>query len=217
MRLIGGQAGGRKFRAPHGNHTRPATARVRASIFSRLSSRNAVSGARVLDIFAGSGSLGLEALSRGASETVFVDRARDAAAAITHNLAQLGLSDRARIIVTDFRRALAELAAAQESFGLVFIDAPFNADSTAEVLALIGILGLLAPDGLVITRQFHRTQAPMVPAWECVNVGKIGDHRIALYRRAQQGNTAGDAGISPSVGTDLHRDAGLIGKGPHDE
>jgi 16S rRNA (guanine966-N2)-methyltransferase len=184
MRVIGGQERGRKLAAPRGRETRPATARVRASIFSRLASRNAIVGARVLDVFAGSGSFGLEALSRGASHVVFVDRAHTAAAAIQHNLNQLQLVGRAQIINADFHRALAELAAAGECFGLVLVDAPFGADSTVEVLALIAALGLLAPDGLVVTRQFHRSPAPMVAALECVNFAKIGDHRIALYRRS---------------------------------
>jgi 16S rRNA G966 N2-methylase RsmD len=112
-----------------------------------------------------------------------VDRARAASAAIVHNLGQLHFAGRARVITADFRRALAELAEAGQCFGLVFVDAPFGEDSTAEVLALIAALGLLAPDGLLVARQFHRTPAPMAAAFECVNMAKIGDHRIALYRR----------------------------------
>jgi len=112
-----------------------------------------------------------------------VDQARAAAAAIRHNLSQLRLESRAHIINADFRCALMELATRRECFGLAFVDAPFRADSTAVVLALIADLGLLAPDGLVVTRQFHRTPAPVVAALGCVNVAKIGDHRIAMYRR----------------------------------
>lgn len=216
MRVIGGQEGGRKLTAPRGRETRPATARVRASIFSRLTSRNAIAGAQVLDLFAGSGSFGFEALSRGASGVVFVDRARAAAAAIQFNLSQLRLEGRARIITADFRRAMAELAEAGESFGLVFVDAPFSADSTAEVLALIATLGLLAPDGLVVTRQFHRTPAPMGAALECVNVAKIGDHRIALYRRLKSG-ARDDAQASSAARGRLRRDAGMSGKDAHGE
>ena len=184
MRLIGGQQGGRKLTAPLGKTTRPATARVRASIFSRLISRNAIAGANVLDIFAGSGSFGLEALSRGASRVVFVERARAAVSAIADNLSQLSMADRAQVITADFRRVLPELRSAGHTFELVFVDAPFGADSTAEVLALITYLGLLAPDGIVVTRQFHRTPQPVVASLECVNVAKIGDHRIALYQAA---------------------------------
>jgi len=196
MRVIGGQERGRRLSAPRGNDTRPATARVRASIFSRLASRNAIADARVLDVFAGSGSFGLEALSRGASYVVFVDRARSAAEAIRRNLSELRLASRANVINADFHLALEQLAAGGGCFGLAFVDAPFRADSTAEVLALIADLGLLAPDGLVVTRQFHRTPAPVVAALECVNVTKIGDHRIALYRRRQNADASEDARTS---------------------
>ncbi len=199
MRLIGGQQRGRKLRAPRGRETRPATARIRASIFSRLASRDAIAGARVLDLFAGSGSFGLEALSRGASRVVFVDRSRPAAAAIRDNLSQLDLLGRASIINLDSRRALTQLSAARECFELVFVDAPFAEDSTAAVLALIAELGLLAPEGLVVTRQFHRTPEPVATLLECVNVTRIGDHRIALYRRPEAGDASQDARTAPAV------------------
>src|SRR5271163_2754694 len=98
MRVIAGDAHGRRIDAPRGLNTRPATARVRASIFSRLSARFDVRGARVLDIFAGSGSLGLEALSRGAASAVFVDAARSAANTIMRNLRTFGFQDRGRVM-----------------------------------------------------------------------------------------------------------------------
>jgi 16S rRNA (guanine(966)-N(2))-methyltransferase RsmD len=216
VRVIGGTGRGRKFNAPRGLQTRPATARVRSSIFSRLASRNAIAGASVLDIFAGSGSLGLEALSRGAKRAIFVDNARTAAAAIKRNLTQLGLENHARIVAADFRRALAQLGEAGECFGIIFVDAPFKADATAEVLALIAILGLLAPDGFVVTRQFYRAEIPMETALECENIAKIGDHRIALYRRPRCEAASEDARASQSAGSRLV-DAGMSGKEPHGE
>ena len=104
-----------------------------------------LSGVRVLDIFAGSGSLGIESLSRGAAQVTFVDSSRDAAAAIRANLAQLELSDSARIVVADVRRALGELGRSHEAFDLVFVDAPFKDDMSAEVLALLGDLDSSRP------------------------------------------------------------------------
>ena len=185
MRIISGEGHGRKIAAPRGWNTRPATARIRASIFSRVLSRMAIEHARVLDLFAGSGSLGIEALSRGAEQAVFVDSARAAANTITQNLRQLGLTERARVIAMDFHPALDQLAAAGEHFDLIFVDPPFAEDSSAAVLAKLTQLGLINAHGIVIVRQYYR--ATELPAMEldCVSVATLGDHRIALYRRPE--------------------------------
>ncbi|HSU90164.1 MAG TPA: 16S rRNA (guanine(966)-N(2))-methyltransferase RsmD [Sporolactobacillaceae bacterium] len=185
MRIIAGEAHGRRLKAPRGLHTRPTSARARESIFSRLAVRMDLTGVRVLDIFAGSGSLGIESLSRGASFVNFIDSSRDAAAAIRDNLAQLGLADRARVIVSDVRRALAELGGSRETFDLVFVDAPFKDDMSAEVITLLGSLDLVAPGGWIVVEQSKRApDAPVAPSdHERVLVATIGDHRIAFYRR----------------------------------
>jgi 16S rRNA (guanine966-N2)-methyltransferase len=185
MRIIAGQAHGRRLKAPRGLHTRPTSARARESIFSRLAVRVDFRGVRVLDIFAGSGSLGIESLSRGAAQATFVDSSRGAAAAIRANLAELGLGDRARVMVSDVRRALGELGRSHESFDLVFVDAPFKDDMSAQVLALLGEFQLVAPGGWVVMEQSKRAPAapPAPKAHECAFVATIGDHRIAFYRR----------------------------------
>jgi 16S rRNA (guanine966-N2)-methyltransferase len=183
LRVIAGDAHGRRLIAPRGLSTRPATARVRASIFSRLAARLDFAAMRVLDIFAGSGSFGLEALSRGAAGVAFVDSSRTATAAISRNLRDLGFSDRARILQADFRRAMSDLAAHGDSFGLVFVDAPYTRDASGEVLALLTQLQLIALGGYVVVRQFHRAPAAPAAGLECVSEARLGDHRIALYRR----------------------------------
>jgi 16S rRNA (guanine(966)-N(2))-methyltransferase RsmD len=185
MRIIAGHAHGRRLKAPRGLHTRPTSARARESIFSRLAVRMDLTDVRVLDIFAGSGSLGIEALSRGAAHVTFVDSSRDAVAAIRANLAQLELSDRARIVVSDVRRALGELARSHESFDLVFVDAPYKDDMSAEVLTLLGGHQLVALDGWVVVEQSKRAPAapPAPKAHERAFVATVGDHRIAFYRR----------------------------------
>lgn len=183
MRVIGGAAHGRKLEAPRGLKTRPATARVRSSIFSRLEARGLIEHAHVLDIFAGSGSLGLEALSRGAATAVFIDSSRTVAKVIERNLQGLRLIDRVRVMTLDFRRALAELAAAGEKFDLIFVDAPYARDVTGEVLAILVRLDLIAQEGVAVVRQYRRAQAPETPRLECINSATLGDHRIAIYRR----------------------------------
>jgi 16S rRNA (guanine966-N2)-methyltransferase len=186
MRVIAGHAHGRRISAPRGLETRPATARVRASIFSRLGARFDLSGARVLDLYAGSGSLGLEALSRGAACATFVDSSRAAAAAIAKNLAVFGFTGAARILTADVMRALADLAAAGEHFDLAFVDAPYAADRSADVLAALVETDLIVAGGWVVVRQAGRAPALAPGGLERVNEATLGDHRIALYRRFER-------------------------------
>ncbi len=185
VRVIAGEAHGRRMRAPRGLRTRPATARVRASIFSRVSSRIELSGARVLDLFAGSGSLGLEALSRGAARAVFVDSSRAAAAAIRDNLSSLGLEARAEVIVAEVERALATLAARGARFDLVFIDAPYRNDISAAVLGALERRGLLDAGACAVVRQARGAPETGAAGLEMINCATLGDHRIALYRAAR--------------------------------
>jgi 16S rRNA G966 N2-methylase RsmD len=111
MRVVGGTARGRRLVAPPGAATRPTTDRVREAIFNALWSRGALDGARVLDLFAGSGALGVEALSRGAAHATFVDRAAVARRAIRRNLETCGFLERAEIVATPVERFVAAAAA----------------------------------------------------------------------------------------------------------
>ena len=189
MKIIAGHARGRKLKAPRGLTTRPATARMRESIFSRLLVRLDFEGLAVLDIFAGSGSLGIEALSRGAAHATFIDSSKAATSVIRENLATLGFGERARIIAYDLHRALPELAREGKTFGLVFIDAPFASDSSNEVMRMLAELNLVTSGGWVVIRQFKRAPEPPPPpmGFEQFKVAVIGDHRIAYYRRPHAG------------------------------
>ena len=186
MRVIAGNAHGRRISAPRGLKTRPATARIRSSIFSRIDARFDLTGARVLDLFAGSGSLGLEALSRGAARVTFVDSSRAAAVAIAKNLGVFGFADAARMLTADVMRALTDLGAARERFDLVFVDAPYANDLSAAVLAALVEKDLMAPRGLAVVRQAGRAPALAPTGLERVNEATLGDHRIALYWRFEQ-------------------------------
>ena len=101
MRVVAGEARGRRLVAPEGTDTRPTLDRVREAVFNALASQDAIDGARVLDLFAGSGALGIEALSRGAAHATFVDTDRAARRVIDQNLAATGLADRAEVLGTD--------------------------------------------------------------------------------------------------------------------
>ena len=120
MRVIAGRLGGRKLVAPRGLSTRPTSDRVREALFSAL---GAVTGARVLDLFAGTGALGVEAISRGAARAVFVESARPALAALRENLGALGLAESARVVPQLAERALGAVIA-EGPFDLIFADPP---------------------------------------------------------------------------------------------
>jgi 16S rRNA (guanine966-N2)-methyltransferase len=188
VRVIAGQAHGRRLRAPEGLNTRPTSARARESIFSRLAIRMELGGTRVLDLYAGSGSLGIEALSRGADSVVFVDSSRAATAVIAHNLRTMGLERRGQILAMDVRRALAELGAGGERFGLVFIDAPYRDDLSNELVVLLAEYRLVAREGWVVVEQSRRApDAPPAPTgFTRATVATLGDHRIAFYRHSSE-------------------------------
>jgi 16S rRNA (guanine966-N2)-methyltransferase len=131
MRIVGGTLGGRVLRAPQGHATRPTSEKVREAIFNILPD---VEGSRVLDIFAGSGALGIEALSRGAVHATFVDSGKPALEVLRRNLAELGVADRATVITQDAVAAARRFA---QPFGFVFVDPPYASDlASRAVLAL---------------------------------------------------------------------------------
>lgn len=149
MRIIGGSARGLRLADFPGREIRPTPDRVREALFSMLFSRRGPwSGARVLDLFAGSGALGIEALSRGAAHAWFVDHSRRAAGIIRMNLERSRLVDRATVIVADIWPSLPELGKAAP-FALIFADPPYGGVPVPQLLREISRLDLLAGDGLL--------------------------------------------------------------------
>jgi 16S rRNA (guanine966-N2)-methyltransferase len=153
MRVIAGQWGGRRLQAPPGDATRPTSDRVREALFSVLGDR--VSGARVLDLFAGSGALGIEALSRGAASAAFVDCAPAALKALRANLVALGAE--AEVRRQDARRYLAGASAAAREYDLVFLDPPYRLAGRlgGELSAILP--SVLAPGAAVVAESDRRT------------------------------------------------------------
>ncbi len=137
MRVVAGTARGRRLRAPVGAVTRPTPDRVREAVFNSLHSRGAVAGARVLDLYAGTGALGIEALSRGASSAVFVESDRRALRCLSNNLASTGLAERASVMASDVDAALRELHRGGRAFDLAVIDPPYAFDAWPELLARV--------------------------------------------------------------------------------
>ncbi|MBV9523106.1 MAG: 16S rRNA (guanine(966)-N(2))-methyltransferase RsmD [Alphaproteobacteria bacterium] len=152
MRIIAGKHRGRAIAAPAGDAVRPTSDRAREALFNILAHGQfaadapAYAGASVLDAFAGTGALGLEALSRGAAEVVFIENSRDALAVLRRNLATLGETERARIVAAD---ATAPPRAAAPC-SLAFLDPPYGSGSGARALAALGSAGWLAPEALAI-------------------------------------------------------------------
>ena len=163
-RIISGSLGGRRLRTPPGSSTRPTSDRVREALFSRLEHRGLLDDTHVLDLYAGSGALGLEAASRGASLVVLVESHRTAAAVIRANVAALGI-DGARVVVDTALHALTMGPPNGIRMDLVLLDPPYDvgeADLTAVLTALVE-RGWLAPDAFVVVERAARTPQPSWP------------------------------------------------------
>lgn len=148
MRIIAGTHRGRILHAPKGMETRPTQGRVRESLFSIL--QHDLPGAYVLDLFAGSGALGLEAISRGANAAVFVDHDRNAQAAIEKNIQALRAANQCRLLRCGYREAIASLARETTKFDLLFLDPPYLFQEIGATLSAIASSGILAQDALIV-------------------------------------------------------------------
>lgn len=172
-RIIAGTAGGRELKTPPGKGTRPTSDRVREALFSALEARDALSGARVIDLYAGSGALGLESASRGAAAVTLVESDRTAASVIRDNAARLGLP--ATVLPVSVASALAGTA---RELDLVFLDPPY--DLTEEALAAdleaLATRGWLAEGALVVIERSKRSAEPTWPkGLEPERVQKYGE------------------------------------------
>jgi 16S rRNA (guanine966-N2)-methyltransferase len=174
MRIVAGELGGRRLTAPRGSGTRPTADRVREALFSILGD---VSGARVLDLYAGSGALGIEALSRGAAAATFVDSGTAAIAAVRRNLSDLGLD-----AAVHRRDALAWLAdtADERAFDLVFVDPPYDLAPQIGPRLAERLPPVLTEDAVIVTESNKRT--PLELPFALVRERSYGDTRIAVHR-----------------------------------
>ena len=178
MRIVAGEAKGRKLVAPTGRAVRPTADRVREAVFASLGAR--VRDARVLDLFAGSGALGLEALSRGADLTVFVERDRRVLPVLERNIDHCGFAARSRVIHADYARALAALARDGACFDLVFLDPPYDAALNEPALAALTARELLAPGARVVVEQRRSAAAPVTGNLRISASKSYGDTAITM-------------------------------------
>jgi 16S rRNA (guanine966-N2)-methyltransferase len=173
VRVVAGEFRGRRLAAPRGMRTRPTADRVREALFSMLGD---VSGARVLDLYAGSGALGIEALSRGAESAVFVERDTRAAAVIERNLASLGLQE--RVVRQD---AVRFLARREDTFDLVFCDPPYDSASRLAGPLTERLPALTSGAARIVTESDKRT--PLELPFPLLAERLYGDTRIAIHAR----------------------------------
>ncbi len=147
---------GRRIHAPRGERTRPTSGRLKKSLFDVLAGR--LPGARVLDLYAGSGSLAFEALSRGASEAVVVERNRKACDSIRRNAGELRLADRVEVLAMDVSSALSKLRHRGDRFDLIFADPPYRSSEPEDLLVQLGDGSLLAEGGLLVMEHHHKRE-----------------------------------------------------------
>ena len=182
MRISAGEHRGRRLQSPKGTKTRPTSDLLRQALFNVLGAR--IQGARVLDLFAGTGAIGLEALSRGAASVTVVEADRRAVASLQANLAALKLTERARVVVADVLPALTRLQAAGETFDCIFLDPPYASDLATRCIETLADGRLLSDNGALVTQAFHKTALPerigvLRRAWR----RRYGESSLTLYTK----------------------------------
>jgi 16S rRNA (guanine966-N2)-methyltransferase len=186
MRITGGHLRSRTLKAPRGQATRPTSDRVREALFGILTSAGGVEGAQVLDLYAGTGAMALEALSRGAAAAWLVESGREALAAARTNVEALGLGERAVVVASDVAQAVRRLADAGP-FDLVFADPPWalvDAGHASAVLSDLTKRGGIATGGRVVLEHSARTPPPDIDGLVQVETRRYGDTALTFYKTA---------------------------------
>jgi 16S rRNA (guanine966-N2)-methyltransferase len=171
MRVTGGTGRGRQLKAPAGSGVRPTSDKVKQALFNILGQR--VAGSVFLDLYAGAGGVGIEALSRGAERVVFVDASRESVKTIRQNIERTGFGDSATVIQSGTEPFLKKLSG---PYDVVFLDPPYAAE-LAPLLQLVASAGILKPDTVVIAEHFKKQPSP----------GRAG--ALMLFREARYGDT----------------------------
>lgn len=178
MRVIAGQAKGHNLKSPEGLATRPTADKVKGSLFSMLT--GSVYGARALDLFAGSGALGIEALSRGGENCVFIDMGNDAISCINANLEHTKLKNKARVLKTD---SLRFLETCTDTFDIIFIDPPYHKGLAEKSLEVILRRNLLNPGGIIsVERDDSEEDLADFEGLLCIKNKKYGRISLKIYK-----------------------------------
>ena len=181
MRIIAGALKGQQLVTPRGHRTRPTADQVRIALMDSLMPY--LPGARFLDLFAGAGGVGLEALSRGATRAVFVESDPSASDALRRNIAALRLARQTRVVRGDVGRMLAMLAAQAERFELVFLDPPYGAGLVDATLARLGEGALTEPSAIVVAQHFTKQPpAETVGVLRAIRARRFGETTLTFFR-----------------------------------
>ena len=179
MRIIAGEMRSRKLKAPEGMDTRPTADRVKEALFSILGSR--IYGARVLDLYGGSGALALEAVSRGADSAVVCDLSAKACAVIQENIDTLGCGEKVKLLRMKDTAVLSALQKKNDAFDLIFLDPPYRM-STVPVCQMIVEYKLLKPDGTIIVEHGRETPPDILPPLTLTDHREYGAAGVGFYR-----------------------------------
>jgi 16S rRNA (guanine966-N2)-methyltransferase len=182
MRIIAGSAKGKSIKCRDGFDTRPTTDRVKESLFSMIAPY--ISEAKVLDLFSGTGNIALEAISRGASRAVMIEKEKDALRVIIENVNSLGFEDQCRAYKNETLRALTILGKKNEKFDIIFLDPPYKDNVCTKVIEKIAETGILAKNGLIIAE--HHILEDMEEAiseFKKVDERRYGKKELSFYTR----------------------------------
>ncbi|SFL58246.1 16S rRNA (guanine(966)-N(2))-methyltransferase RsmD [Salibacterium qingdaonense] len=184
MRVISGKYKGKPLRAVQGMKTRPTSDKVKEAVFQLIGPY--FEGGAVLDLYAGTGGVGIEALSRGLNQAVFVDKHPRALKVIKQNLHQAGVKEETEVYRSEAERALTALTKRQRSFDYIFMDPPYADDPIPALLGIISEENLLRPNGIIICEHSSAAELPAhINRLEQQAVRRYGDTSISIYRTAE--------------------------------
>ncbi len=183
MRVIGGQSKGKRLMSPRGLKIRPTAGKVKEALFSILADR--INGARVLDLFAGLGSVGIEALSRGAARVDFVEQDPESLRFLKENLDRCGLSPKGIVHPKNIYSFLKRLKKQPELFDIIFVDPPYHTEILRKLLPLLSRGDIITPAGVMVIEHFHKLSLPdSIGAFVRSRTQRYGDTLLSFYHLA---------------------------------
>jgi len=194
MRIISGTSKGRKLATPKDLSLRPTSDRVKESIFNIL--RDQIEGRAVLDLFAGTGNLGIEALSRGAKKVLFVEKGKRALRLIQRNVAQFGLAERSEVLPIDANRAIGVLKQRKILFDLIFMDPPYEQGLIERTLTKLNSHPIYHKDSILVVEHHRRELLSAAAGWDLIRQRQMGETVVSILT-PQQGEASIGADTRP--------------------